>query len=242
MSMKFTKAHILSEIKRVAVADGSAPGRRRFESETGIKENDWYGKHWRTWGDALIEAGYSPNDKQGAYDDDWLLEQLVAFIRQLGRFPVTVDFRMNTKTEALPDQKTFRKRLGSKGEQASKVIEWCSRQDGFQDVVNICKGIAETVALAEPTEVEAPNASGYVYMFKSGKRYKIGYTESLEKRYAGLSAQVSHELIQVHAILTDDPSGIEAYWHNRFKAKRRHNEWFELTAEDVAAFKKRKFM
>lgn len=239
--MKFTKAHILSEIKRTAVANGGvALGKTRFEKETGIRETDWKGRFWIRWNDVVSEAGFATKDKTVAYDDDWLLERLVHFIRELGHYPISAEFRMKSRTSAgFPDEATFRK-FGSKQERASKVLDYCKRHPGFDDVAALCLPVATVEA--EDEEGVAPADAGYVYLMKSGKRYKIGKTETLEKRFTGLAAQVPHELIQVHAILTDDPSGIEAYWHNRFKAKRRHNEWFELSAEDVAAFKRRKFM
>ena len=63
------KAHILQEIKRTAkVSGGIALGWRKFESETGIKECEWLGKFRARWREALLEAGFIPNQLQGAYD------------------------------------------------------------------------------------------------------------------------------------------------------------------------------
>jgi hypothetical protein len=79
---------ILSEIRRTAEANGGAPlGRARFAAETGIRENDWRGRYWARWSDALAEGGYPPNTLQARYADEDVLAALVSEIRRLGRMP-----------------------------------------------------------------------------------------------------------------------------------------------------------
>lgn len=70
------KDYILQEIRRTAKENGGVPlGRQRFSHETGIKQSDWLGKFWARWGDALREAGFAPNQLQGAFDETLLLEK-----------------------------------------------------------------------------------------------------------------------------------------------------------------------
>jgi len=57
-----------------------------------------------------------------------------------------------------------------------------------------------------------------------------------------LAIQLPEKVKVMHSIKTDDQSGIEEYWHKRFAGRRKNGEWFELTADDVVAFRSRKFM
>ena len=75
-----------------------------------------------------------------------------------------------------------------------------------------------------------------------GKHYKIGKTFSIPRRHREIALELPEKLQPIHVIRTDDPAGIEAYWHKRFRAKCMNSEWFTLSAEDVRTFKKRKFM
>ena len=77
---------------------------------------------------------------------------------------------------------------------------------------------------------------GYVYLLKAGRFYKIGRTNALGRRERELVIQLPEAAKVIHSIKTDDPAGIEEYWHRRFHERRRNGEWFDLTANDLAAF------
>jgi hypothetical protein len=238
------KEHILKEVRRTAEARGGVPlGRQSFFKETGIKECDWKGKFWARWNDVVREAGLEPNQKQGAFDEDFLIEKFIALTCELGRFPVDAELRMKKRSDAsLPSSKVYEKRFGSKLQLAGKIRDYCQGRTGHEDILASCSTVVDRQSTDAESDAESERSIGFVYLMKSGRFYKIGRSNATGRREYELAIQLPETLRTLHTIRTDDPSGIEEYWHKRFAAKRKNGEWFDLNSADISAFKRWKFM
>jgi Meiotically Up-regulated Gene 113 (MUG113) protein len=237
------KARILAEIKRTAQSNGGTPlGVRAFHAETGLKESDWK-PFWPRFSDAVREAGYAPNEfKKEGYEKAELLDHYAKLALKIGRLPTRNDLAFHRHNDpGFPSRKTF-ETLGTKVEVVKRLLDHCQNKKGFEAVIGLCKTYA--IGAEEPLpEIKANDSQdGYVYLAKSGRFYKIGKTNAPGRRDYELAIQLPEKLSMVHLLRTDDPEGIEAYWHRRFSANRQNGEWFSLSPTDVAAFKRRKFM
>jgi hypothetical protein len=235
-----TKEFIISEIQRTAEDNsGKALGKILFYQVTGLKESDWYGKYWTRWSDAVKEAGFEPNLLNTVLSSDYILQKLSELVDDLKRFPTSGDLRMKaTNDKDFPSHNTFN-RFGNKAGLVIAFKTYCDENEKL----NLLQFIPEIEAkLTQRGSNEQINENGSVYLYKSGKYYKIGRTNDLKRRDREIKLQLPVEAELIHRIVTDDPVGIEKYWHNRYADKRLNGEWFNLSASDIKAFRRRKFM
>jgi hypothetical protein len=238
------REYIVAEIQRLAAENGGAPpGARRFENETDIRVHQWR-RYWARWGDALREAGMEPNELQVRFTDEYLAAMLAEETRRLGHFPTDGELIVRHHDDAaFPDARVFGNRWRKAG-RVEAVETYCRERPDFADVLAIIAPLR--AASPDPGAATrgrlAPVLYGAVYLIKMGRRYKIGKTNAVGRRERELAIQLPEPTRTVHVIQTDDPAGIEAYWHHRFKDRRANGEWFALTPDDIAAFKRRKFM
>jgi Meiotically up-regulated gene 113 len=231
------RQQILEHIKAIATRDGRAPGIEAFETQTGIKPSEWRGKIWRSWGDAIIEAGYEPNTLIQRRDLKTMLVSYIEVMRHIGRVPAKVDIQMYGRNAfGFPSHTTFDSHFGNKASLLRAVREYVEQNEGFDDIRMLLSQAKERVQKSE-----LPRRDGGVYLMESGGRYKIGRSDNIERRVKQITVALPEKLVLVHEIKTDDSPGIEAYWHRRFAEKRLNGEWFKLTVDDVRAFKRRKF-
>ncbi len=235
------KQDIIEAIRSMANENGGkAPGSQRFQVATGLRKSDWYPNLWLRWTDAIREAGCQANSLSSSYESEFLILKYIELIREVGRFPIEGDLIIKHKTDKnFPDRGSFAK-LGSKSERAAKILDFCRAHGGYDEIMQFCSEVVAS-SPSDNSLSKAPTAiTGYVYLCKHGSRreYKIGRTNNPVRREGEIRLQLPEKLQPVHSIKTDDPAGIESYWHARFAAKRKEGEWFALTADDVRAFKR----
>ncbi len=238
--MSIHKSQILKEIERLAVrGGGEAPGSRAFERETGIKMSDWYPHIWLRWGDAVAEAGYARNQYQTRRSDEALIQYYICLVRELKELPLTGQIRRKARSDKLFPSHTAFGRFGGKEELIQAVAAYCHKNPGFDDILALCAARTTPAASSKAEHANEPKVeTGFVYLMKSGRHYKIGRTNSVGRRRSELRIKIPVPPLTIHTIETDDPVGVEAYWHGRFNDKRGEGEWFELSSEDVRAFKR----
>lgn len=242
--MKYEKDYIIQEIIRTTKENGGKPlGMQKFENATGIKKWEWLGRHWSKWSDALMEVGYEPNKFNESYNEEIVLRKLISLIREIKKFPSSGELKLKIYNDKTFPSTTVFEKLGKQKEKIAKVIEYCKNKEEMFDILEICLPLLNSEKEIIETETTLENTNfGFVYLMKSGRYYKIGRSNDADRRAYELRIILPEKLEVIHKIKTDDPIGIEEYWHKRFKDKRKNGEWFELTRQDIEIFRRRKFM
>jgi hypothetical protein len=234
------REQILAEIKRMAAANGKPPGKLAFSRATGIREHHWSGIFWARWSDALVEAGLERNVLQGRFATEDVLAQIVVACRHYRRMPSSAQLRLYGRhNPSFPSHNAITNHFPKRAALLSALIRYCHQRDEFRDIRSMLPD--EVRPESNSLSTVSKQSEGYVYLLKSGIHYKIGRSDDLERRIKEIRVALPETVSLVHTIRTDDPSGIEAYWHKRFVDLRANGEWFRLGANELAAFKKRKF-
>jgi hypothetical protein len=239
-----TRDQILEAIRQAAADLGRVPGARAFHSTSGISRTDLWNAGFARYGDAVEAAGLKPNALQGALDSAEMLARLAFLTRRLGRFPSISDLKTARAADPrMPSYEAYFRLAGrSYARLPELLLAHCRTTSEFSDVADLLKAALPSAEPSERRPATTPTrVTGYVYLAKHGQDFKIGRSNDVARRRRETALLLPQELKHVHIIETDDPEGIERYWHERFSDRRVRGEWFRLTREDVAAFKRRRY-
>ncbi len=230
---------ILSEIARVAAErKGVAPGQEAFAKASGITPAKWRGIYWLRWSEALSEAGFEANAFNIRSDSTIILKKLANLSRSLGRLPIRSEIKMQRRLDPdFPNLSTVGNHFPTNASLIGALRTLASNED-FADLIALLPSTNDTNT---PQLSDTKTADGVVYLLKMGPHYKIGNTNNIERRIRQITVAMPEPTTLIHSIRTDDPSGIEAYWHRRFASRRVNGEWFRLGGNDLRAFRRRTF-
>ncbi len=243
-----SKDELIALLRQTAARNGDRPlGAVAFYRKAGVAKEDLWNVGLRSYGDLCELAGFRRNRLQGPMDPDQLLEKLAFLAAKLQRWPDNTDRKIaHLSDPTFPSYEAYRTARNKRGSLEQQLLDWCSTRPQYSEVQRAVEArLAQSGNHSERAQLRKV-VNGYVYLFRygnHGRDYKIGMSEDASRRHSQLSAVFPGQLPVVHVIETDDPRGIEQYWHQRFEAKRIEGkkEIFRLDPLDIAAFRSRKY-
>ena len=239
------REEIIADIRSLAAEIGRPPGSRIFEAETGLSAHHWRGVYWARWSEALAEAGFEPNLRQAKADPEVMLEQLAIATRRHGRFPTADELNLYRRAAPAPSRFTLSRHFGRRAVLVVHLRRWAAARPGYADVVAVLPPDPAPAARngrPGPGPQGAPcapgEAGGFVRLFRCDGRHHLSRIGDADGRHRSPQPFLPSRAVLKHAIRTDDPVGVEAYWRRRFTYRRLASDWFALTPADVAAFKR----
>jgi hypothetical protein len=237
------RARIIGEIRRLAAeTGGQAPGQRRFAQVTGISARRWCGVLWARWNEAVAESACVPNAPDQRLPEAEVLARLAAAVRRLGRMPTEAELRLlHRRGESAIGPRRLAKSFPARAAQVAALRAWVAGQPDYADVAALLPaGAAAPPAAARPPAPPLP-PSGMVYLIAWRDLHRLASAPHYARRETAAELYPADGPQVEHVIETDDPVGIEAYWRQRFAARRVDSEWHRLMPADLAAFRRRGF-
>jgi len=235
-----TKEEVLNAIKKWAKDNGGkTPPEKVFYEDTDAGIYDRM-RYWPNYGTLIREAGLTPNpfDKT-KYTHEQLCEIFIGVIRENRGWPTRgiLDVKHFQNLE-FPSSSTFYEKLGLTGDLAKAILKFAEDKKGYEDILPICGAVIKQYMAKEGPSDGGNIAVGFVYLGRQHGNYKIGKAEDVDRRREDITLLGPEPFEMLHWIKTDDMNGVEQYWHNRFKSKRKRGEWFNLSPTDIKAFKR----
>src|SRR5262249_38565223 len=186
--MRKLSAESIIETYRALVNErGGVPvGERVFTRETRISRYHWMGGIWRSWSAFQEAAGYSPNDPTQKIADELLLRRFAELALERGEVPTEADLNLKRKEDpSFPGKLVFR-RWGSRDALLTAVSEYCDGKAQFAAVLELLRqGNSSRI----DHRLDSLRVSGFVYLLRSGKYYKVGRTNATGRRLCELAIQ-----------------------------------------------------
>lgn len=244
-----SKAQLIEHLQRVVRNNGGRPpGESRFYRESKLSKESLWDADIRSYGDLCELAGFPRNRLTQPMTPDQLFEPLANLAAKLNRFPDHTDREMARRRDGgFPSYEAYRTAQHKNGPLEQQLLDWCRSRPEHSTAVEIIQAhVARQDGRPQRARSGQRVVNGHVYLMRygnSGRDYKLGMTEKVERRHAQISGMFPGDVRVIHVIDTDDPAGIERYWKRRFESKRVQDkdEIFRLLAEDIAAFKWRKY-